>query len=112
MSVERGRRAGTGRDGGGASSELLLDAANVSKIFGGLIAVDDVSFAVPPRSIVSIIGPNGAGKTTFFNMLTGLYKPSTGRIVFDGATSPRPGPTGSPRPASRGPSRTSACSAR
>jgi branched-chain amino acid transport system ATP-binding protein len=56
----------------------------VSKIFGGLVAVDDVSFAVPERSIVSIIGPNGAGKTTFFNMLTGLYKPSTGWISFDG----------------------------
>ncbi len=62
----------------------LLRAFNVSKIFGGLVAVSDVSFSIPPRSIVSIIGPNGAGKTTFFNMLTGLYKPSTGRIDFDG----------------------------
>ncbi|MGZ4200507.1 MAG: ABC transporter ATP-binding protein [Thermoleophilaceae bacterium] len=48
------------------------------------MAVDNVSFSVPPRSIVSIIGPNGAGKTTFFNMLTGLYKPSGGWIAFDG----------------------------
>jgi len=62
----------------------LLRAMNVSKIFGGLVAVSDVSFSIPPRSIVSIIGPNGAGKTTFFNMLTGLYKPSLGRIDFDG----------------------------
>jgi branched-chain amino acid transport system ATP-binding protein len=62
----------------------ILDADHVSKIFGGLKAVDDVSFAIPRRSIVSIIGPNGAGKTTFFNMLTGLYQPSTGTIVFDG----------------------------
>jgi branched-chain amino acid transport system ATP-binding protein len=62
----------------------ILEAAGVSKIFGGLVAVDEVSFAVPERSIVSIIGPNGAGKTTFFNMLTGLYKPSTGWISFDG----------------------------
>jgi branched-chain amino acid transport system ATP-binding protein len=61
----------------------LLSAAGVSKIFGGLVAVSDVSFEIPEKSIVSIIGPNGAGKTTFFNMLTGLYKPSTGRIVFD-----------------------------
>jgi branched-chain amino acid transport system ATP-binding protein len=62
----------------------ILVAEDVSKIFGGLVAVNDVSFAVPRKSIVSIIGPNGAGKTTFFNMLTGLYKPSTGRIAFDG----------------------------
>jgi branched-chain amino acid transport system ATP-binding protein len=62
----------------------ILTARNVSKIFGGLIAVSDVDFEIPRRGIVSIIGPNGAGKTTFFNMLTGLYKPSTGRIEFDG----------------------------
>src|SRR5437764_7924252 len=63
----------------------ILDTASVSKVFGGLVAVEDVNFSIPRRSIVSIIGPNGAGKTTFFNMLTGLYKPSTGAIVFDGA---------------------------
>jgi branched-chain amino acid transport system ATP-binding protein len=56
----------------------------VSKVFGGLVAVDSVSFSVPRRSIVSIIGPNGAGKTTFFNMLTGLYKPSSGWVTFEG----------------------------
>jgi branched-chain amino acid transport system ATP-binding protein len=66
-----------------AANGDILVAERVSKIFGGLVAVNDVSFAIPRRSIVSIIGPNGAGKTTFFNMLTGLYKPSTGRIVFD-----------------------------
>jgi branched-chain amino acid transport system ATP-binding protein len=64
--------------------DLILQSVGVSKIFGGLVAVDDVSFSVPRRSIVSIIGPNGAGKTTFFNMLTGLYKPSTGRVTFEG----------------------------
>jgi branched-chain amino acid transport system ATP-binding protein len=63
----------------------ILDALSVTKVFGGLIAVDDVSFSIPRRSIVSIIGPNGAGKTTFFNMLTGLYRPSTGAIFFDGS---------------------------
>ena len=62
----------------------LLQADGVSKTFGGLVAVNDVSFAIPERGIVSIIGPNGAGKTTFFNILTGLYKPTTGTIVFDG----------------------------
>ncbi len=60
----------------------LLSAANVIKEFGGLVAVNNVSFEIVPHSIVSIIGPNGAGKTTFFNMLTGLYKPTSGRIVF------------------------------
>jgi branched-chain amino acid transport system ATP-binding protein len=69
---------------GERSGDAILEAGNVSKVFGGLVAVNDVSFAIPRRSIVSIIGPNGAGKTTFFNMLTGLYKPTTGRIVFEG----------------------------
>ena len=58
--------------------------ADVTKAFGGLVAVSEVDFSIPRRSIVSIIGPNGAGKTTFFNMLTGLYKPTTGTIAFDG----------------------------
>jgi branched-chain amino acid transport system ATP-binding protein len=62
----------------------LLSAENVTKVFGGLVAVEDVTFAVPEKSIVSIIGPNGAGKTTFFNMLTGLYRPTYGRVRFDG----------------------------
>ena len=62
----------------------LLVTDHVSKIFGGLVAVNDVTFTIPERSIVAIIGPNGAGKTTFFNLLTGLYKPSIGSITFDG----------------------------
>jgi branched-chain amino acid transport system ATP-binding protein len=69
---------GSGTDG------VLLEASHVSKVFGGLVAVNDVTFTVPRRGIVSIIGPNGAGKTTFFNCMTGLYKPTTGRVVFDG----------------------------
>jgi len=64
---------------------VLLEATGVSKVFGGLVAVESVSFDIPERSIVAIIGPNGAGKTTFFNMLTGLYRPSSGRITFKGA---------------------------
>jgi branched-chain amino acid transport system ATP-binding protein len=68
-----------------ASGEgFILEATNVSKIFGGLVAVNDISFTVPERGIVSLIGPNGAGKTTFFNCMTGLYKPTTGRVVFLG----------------------------
>jgi branched-chain amino acid transport system ATP-binding protein len=71
---------------GNGGGDALLRASHVSKIFGGLVAVNDVDFAIPRRSIVSIIGPNGAGKTTFFNMLTGLYKPSIGTIEFDGTS--------------------------
>jgi branched-chain amino acid transport system ATP-binding protein len=68
----------------GRQPEDLLVAEAVRKEFGGLIAVNDVDFIVPKGSIVSLIGPNGAGKTTFFNMLTGVYIPTSGRIVFDG----------------------------
>ncbi len=62
----------------------LLTAEHVRKEFGGLVATNDIDFTIPQGSIVSLIGPNGAGKTTFFNMLTGVYKPTAGRIVFDG----------------------------
>jgi branched-chain amino acid transport system ATP-binding protein len=64
------------------SAVALMAAERVTKEFGGLVAVDDVSFDIPEHSIVSLIGPNGAGKTTLFNMLTGLYKPTSGRIAF------------------------------
>jgi branched-chain amino acid transport system ATP-binding protein len=63
----------------------LLVAVNVRKEFGGLIAVNDLTFTIPERSLVSLIGPNGAGKTTFFNTLTGLYQATSGDIVFDGS---------------------------
>jgi branched-chain amino acid transport system ATP-binding protein len=63
----------------------LLIAEQVRKEFGGLVAVNDVDFTIPAGAIVSLIGPNGAGKTTLFNMLTGVYKPTAGRIVFDDA---------------------------
>ncbi len=62
----------------------LLTAQRVRKEFGGLVAVNDVDFTIPEGSIVSLIGPNGAGKTTFFNMLTGVYKPTRGEILFAG----------------------------
>ncbi len=65
-----------------AAATAAMQADHVTKEFGGLIAVNDVSMEVPLRSIVSLIGPNGAGKTTLFNMLTGLYKPTAGRIVL------------------------------
>jgi len=62
----------------------LLVATKVRKEFGGLLASDDIDFTIPRGSIVALIGPNGAGKTTFFNQLTGVYKPTSGSIVFDG----------------------------
>jgi branched-chain amino acid transport system ATP-binding protein len=62
----------------------LLEASGITKQFGGLTAVNDVSFSIPRKAIVSLIGPNGAGKTTFFNILTGLYKPTLGRVSFGG----------------------------
>src|SRR5947199_9193396 len=65
-------------------AEPLLQTFVLRKEFGGLVAVDDVSFTVPHGAIVSLIGPNGAGKTTFFNMLTGVYRPTAGRVRFDG----------------------------
>ena len=61
----------------------VLDAQDIRVEFGGLVAVDNVSFNIPEGSIVSLIGPNGAGKTTFFNVLTGLYKPTSGAVIFD-----------------------------
>ena len=65
-------------------ADELLRTELLRKEFGGLVAVDDVDFTVPAGAIVSLIGPNGAGKTTFFNMLTGVYKPTSGRVFFDG----------------------------
>ncbi len=60
----------------------LLSVEHLSMYFGGLVAVDDVSFVAEERAITGIIGPNGAGKTTLFNCLTGFYKPSVGRLAL------------------------------
>jgi branched-chain amino acid transport system ATP-binding protein len=62
----------------------MLEVRGVSKRFGGLLALEDISFSLEAKKIVSIIGPNGAGKTTFFNMISGYYHPSSGSIIFDG----------------------------
>jgi branched-chain amino acid transport system ATP-binding protein len=64
--------------------DLILSTRGLTKRFGGLVAVNDVSLGVERGSIKAIIGPNGSGKTTFFNLITGTLKPSSGRIFFEG----------------------------
>lgn len=66
--------------------EPMLKLDKVSKHFGGLAAVQDVDLEVWPKEIVSVIGPNGAGKTTVFNLITGIYRPSSGDILLAGRT--------------------------
>lgn len=63
---------------------VLLEAKKITKRFGGLVAVNEVDFTLEKGAIASIIGPNGAGKTTFFNVITGVYKPDGGSLLFDG----------------------------
>jgi len=67
-----------------ADALTLLSVRNVTRRFGGLVAVNDVSFDVPAGQILALIGPNGAGKSTTFNMVTGVLQPSAGTILFDG----------------------------
>ena len=64
----------------------LLELKNVTRRFGGVVALDDVSFSVDQGEIAGLIGPNGAGKTTAFNVITRLYRPDSGEVAFDGAT--------------------------
>ena len=71
-------------DGDGDGDGNVLVATGVRKEFGGLVAVNSVDFTVPRGKVISLIGPNGAGKTTFFNMLTGVYKPTSGTVLFLG----------------------------
>lgn len=65
-------------------SQVLLQAENISMRFGGLKAVDQLNFSIHKGELMGLIGPNGAGKTTVFNMLTGVYQPTSGRIEFNG----------------------------
>jgi len=65
-------------------TDRLLDVQSITKQFGGLTAVDAIDFFVDRGSIVSVIGPNGAGKTTFFNLITGLYSATSGKVTFKG----------------------------
>ncbi|MEN6476229.1 MAG: ABC transporter ATP-binding protein [Syntrophaceae bacterium] len=67
-----------------SSGEVVLETRNLTKIFGGLVAVNDVDLTVYKGEILSLIGPNGAGKTTVFNMVTGIYHPEKGKVLFKG----------------------------
>jgi branched-chain amino acid transport system ATP-binding protein len=67
------------------TNSSILSMRNVRKYFGGVKAVDGISFDVAPYRITGLIGPNGAGKTTIFNLISGLYKPDAGEILFKGA---------------------------
>jgi branched-chain amino acid transport system ATP-binding protein len=67
------------------SSETILSIDGVTKRFGGLIAVNNVSFEVPKGQVFALIGPNGAGKTTLFNCVTGLFRPTLGSVLFEGS---------------------------
>ena len=68
-----------------ASAEALLQVEKLTIRFGGLVAVSELDLSIAPGELVGLIGPNGAGKTTCFNMLTGVYAPSSGRILFEGS---------------------------
>jgi ABC-type branched-subunit amino acid transport system ATPase component len=65
------------------AAQPMLELRGVSKSFGGLRVIDDLDLAVVPGEIVSVIGPNGAGKTTLFNLITGIYRPDAGEILFE-----------------------------
>ena len=78
QSLARGEGAGADRPG------ALLQTIGMSKSFGGLAAVQNIDFHIDPGEVVGVIGPNGAGKSTFFNLITGIYKPTSGRILVGG----------------------------
>src|SRR5579884_3750778 len=83
MSIDSTKPAGkTGVDE--PANGALLELKKVTKIFGGLVAVQDVDLQINHREIVSVIGPNGAGKTTVFNLITGIYRPTSGDISLAG----------------------------
>src|SRR5947207_990815 len=66
------------------AADNILELTNLTKRFGGLVAVDNVSLNIKRGEVFALIGPNGAGKTTLFNNVTGLFQPTSGRVVFDG----------------------------
>ncbi len=91
----------------------LLEVNNITLRFGGVTAIDDVTFNVQPEELFAIIGPNGAGKTSIFNTISQVYRPQEGDILFEGTSiMGTRDPTRSPTSASPARSRTSSCSRR
>ena len=84
MSTETGPVRPAGRAAAEGEAPTVLETRGLSLRFGGATIVDDVTLAVPEGLFVSIIGPNGAGKTSFFNLLSGLYRPTAGRVLLRG----------------------------
>ena len=74
----------TGSNASASSGEALLVVDNVTLRFGGVVALNEVAFEIKKGEILGLIGPNGAGKTTCFNVMTGVYTPTSGEIRFDG----------------------------
>jgi branched-chain amino acid transport system ATP-binding protein len=77
-------RAITQQRSGDHEQAPLLEVRSLTKTFGGVTAQDDISFCIDPSTVCGLIGPNGAGKTTLFNMITGIYKPDRGDVIFSG----------------------------
>lgn len=82
---EKGRILGKGRKGYSKGNRVILELKHVTQDFGGLRAVNDLSFKLYEREVLSVIGPNGSGKTTVFNLISGVYTPISGDIVFEGS---------------------------
>ena len=90
----------------------LLEVQDITLRFGGIVALDGLSFTIDEGQICGLIGPNGAGKTTMFNVVSRIYQPSAGRVTFDGQDLLACRRTPSPARASPARSRTSPCSRR
>src|ERR1700733_9344107 len=76
--------AGVHREIHAAEGEILLETTDLTVKFGGLVALDSVTFNIKRGEILGLIGPNGAGKTTCFNAITGVYRPSSGDVLLEG----------------------------
>ena len=76
--------SGTPSPGNGDRPQAMLMVRSLTKTFGGVVAQDNISFSIEPGIVCGLIGPNGAGKTTLFNMITGIYRPDSGEVLFNG----------------------------